>query len=382
MTDSPARGGRFIRGLARLTAPGRVAVDDGELTARRGIVIATPSSSARGWTHKAGNEGFVRLVEDADRGDLVGATTAGPAGGEMLYGQVVAIQAEAPIRPLRHMTHAYPIFRRAVETALAGPPDEGGLSARRQSSAIPPAHPPTVPAMPDILGLRAPDPMALRAAAWMARCVGRGDSAPLHPDDLTALSRYLQPQTLKAGTVLFHAGTPSTGVWIIRHGTAELTVGTGPRRVAVALLHPGDVDGDIQLLLDMPAPYTARAVGDLGTYFIPAAAFDGLLGAHPAIARRWLTSVAARTTSSQTRIMDLLGATLTQQTARLLLSEADPATSTVRLPQRVLAAMLGVQRSSLNKVLRDLEREGALELGYRTIRLLDHKSLDGHAGRA
>ncbi|MEU3048074.1 Crp/Fnr family transcriptional regulator [Streptomyces sp. NPDC006984] len=236
--------------------------------------------------------------------------------------------------------------------------------------------------MPDIPGLRAPDPMALRAAAWMARCVGRGDSAPLHPDDLTALSRYVQPQSLKAGTVLLHAGTASAGVWIIRNGTAELTVGTGPRRVAVALLHPGDVDGDIQLLLDMPPLYTARAVGDLDAYFIPAAAFDALLSSHPAIARRWLTSVAARTTSSQTRIMDLLGATLTQQTARLLLTEADPATNTVRLPQRVLAAMLGVQRSSLNKVLRDLEREGTLELGYRAIRLLDHKALDRHAGRA
>lgn len=235
--------------------------------------------------------------------------------------------------------------------------------------------------MGDMLGLRPPDPMAVRAAAWMARCVGRGESAPLHPDDLTALSRFVQPQTLKAGAVLFHAGAASTGVWIIRNGTAELTVGTGARRVAVSLLHPGDVDGDIQLLLDMPPPYTARAVGELDTYFIPAGAFDTLLSSHPAISRRWLTSVASRTTSSQTRILDLLGATLTQQTARLLLAEADATTGTVHLPQRVLSAMLGVQRTSLNKVLRDLEREGTIELGYRTIRLRRSDELARHAGR-
>jgi CRP-like cAMP-binding protein len=235
--------------------------------------------------------------------------------------------------------------------------------------------------MGDMLGLRAPDPTAVRAAAWMARCVGRGESAPLHPDDLTALSRFVQPQTLKPGTVLFHAGAASTGVWIIRNGIAELTVGTGARRVAVALLHPGDVDGDIQLLLDMPPSYTARAVGELNTYFIPAGAFDALLSSHPAISRRWLTSVASRTTSSQTRIMDLLGATLTQQTARLLLSEADATTSTVHLPQRVLSAMLGVQRTSLNKVLRDLERGGVIELGYRTIRLRRSDELEKYASR-
>ncbi|MEV7027433.1 NAD(P)/FAD-dependent oxidoreductase, partial [Kitasatospora sp. NPDC093558] len=76
-------------------------------------------SSARGWIHKAGNEGFVKLVEDADRGVLVGATSAGPAGGEVLYGLAVAIQAEVPTDRLRHMIYAYPTFHRAVETALA-----------------------------------------------------------------------------------------------------------------------------------------------------------------------------------------------------------------------------------------------------------------------
>src|ERR1700741_4953427 len=35
-------------------------------------------SSARGWIHKAGNDGFIKVVEDADRQVLVGATLAGP----------------------------------------------------------------------------------------------------------------------------------------------------------------------------------------------------------------------------------------------------------------------------------------------------------------
>ena len=40
--------------------------------------------SARGWIHKAGNDGFIKLVEDCDRGVLAGATSAGPCGGEVL----------------------------------------------------------------------------------------------------------------------------------------------------------------------------------------------------------------------------------------------------------------------------------------------------------
>ncbi|GAA2930721.1 hypothetical protein [Streptomyces enissocaesilis] len=58
------------------------------------------------------------LVEDADRGVLIGATSAGPAGGEVLYGLNVAVHAEIPIDRLKHMMYTYPTFHRTVETAL------------------------------------------------------------------------------------------------------------------------------------------------------------------------------------------------------------------------------------------------------------------------
>lgn len=75
-------------------------------------------SSTRGWIHGPGNEGFVKLVEDVDRGVLVGATSAGPAGGEVLYGLAVAVHAQVPVTSLQHMIYAYPTFHRAVLPAL------------------------------------------------------------------------------------------------------------------------------------------------------------------------------------------------------------------------------------------------------------------------
>ncbi|MFG3703194.1 dihydrolipoyl dehydrogenase family protein [Micromonospora sp. NPDC047670] len=75
-------------------------------------------SSARGWIHKSGNEGFVKLVADADRGVLVGATSVGPAGGEVLSGLAVAVHAAVPLGRLRQMIYAYPTFHRAIEDAL------------------------------------------------------------------------------------------------------------------------------------------------------------------------------------------------------------------------------------------------------------------------
>ncbi len=74
--------------------------------------------SARGWIHKAGNDGFIKVIEDADRSVLVGASSAGPVGGEVLSALQVAIRAEVPVATLRNMPYAYPTFHRAIEDAL------------------------------------------------------------------------------------------------------------------------------------------------------------------------------------------------------------------------------------------------------------------------
>ena len=77
-------------------------------------------SSTRGWIHKAGNDGFIKLVQDAATGVLAGATSAGPAGGEVLSMLTLAVHARLPGQRLREMIFAYPTFHRAVEAALAG----------------------------------------------------------------------------------------------------------------------------------------------------------------------------------------------------------------------------------------------------------------------
>lgn len=219
----------------------------------------------------------------------------------------------------------------------------------------------------------------VRDAAWVARCVGRGTNAPLAPADVAALAATLQPVEPSAGQPLF--GTPTgsePGVWIIRSGHVELSVTAGRNRVVVGVLHPGDVEGDIPLLLDLALPYAARAVDAVTCLHLRPTDFENLLARHPAIARRWLSSVAQRLAASHERLIALLGRPLAAQLAGLLLDEADrdpDGGGIVRLPQRTLAAMLGVARPSLNKILKDLERHGHVEVGYSSVRLIDVAAL-------
>ncbi len=226
--------------------------------------------------------------------------------------------------------------------------------------------------MARLLGLRGDD-SPVREAAWIARCIGRADTAPLTESDLSALAEFMDPQDFPLGGLLFRAGEPSTGVWIIRKGLVELIVGSGRDRTVVQLLRVADVDGDVQLLLGMPFPYTARAAQPTRALFLSEASFEKLLATHPAVARRWLSSTAARIATGQRRILDLLGKSLTSQIARLVVGES--VDGRIQLPQRTLAAMLGVHRPSLNKVLKEFEKKGLLELGYAEIQILDPEGL-------
>jgi pyruvate/2-oxoglutarate dehydrogenase complex dihydrolipoamide dehydrogenase (E3) component len=98
---------------------------DAGLTVRVGTTKL--EESTRGFTHGPGSRGLIKVVEDADRGVLVGATVVGPSGGEIIGFFVVAVHAGVPVATLRSMIYAYPTFHRAIESALS---DLSDLSER------------------------------------------------------------------------------------------------------------------------------------------------------------------------------------------------------------------------------------------------------------
>ncbi len=82
------------------------------------------SNSTRGWLYQVGldgegADGLFKLVADAERGVLVGATAVGPQAGESIGLLTLAIQEAIPISRLARMIYAYPTFHRGISTALA-----------------------------------------------------------------------------------------------------------------------------------------------------------------------------------------------------------------------------------------------------------------------
>ena len=83
----------------------------------RVVSVPLDKASSRAWIHGPGNAGFISVVESG--GVLLGATSAGPGGGEVLGALSVAVQGRVPVAELRRMVWAYPTMHRGIEYVLS-----------------------------------------------------------------------------------------------------------------------------------------------------------------------------------------------------------------------------------------------------------------------
>lgn len=214
---------------------------------------------------------------------------------------------------------------------------------------------------------------ALRDALWVSRCVGRAGTTPLRLEDVEELARFIRVRQLAAGEPLARVGDEPAAVCIVREGRLELAVHGSAGRLVIQTLRAGDIDGDIQMLLDLRMPYETRAIVDTTCLMLDRAEFEELLATHPQVSRRWLTSVSQRLARSHSRLTSLLGEPLEIQVAQLLLEEH--VDGVVNLTQTTVAALLGVRRPSVNRVLRRFAARGLVELSYGRVQILDAAAL-------
>lgn len=78
------------------------------------VTVKQVPHTFRGWLHGPGNEGLIKLIADRQARVLVGATSMGPCGAEVLGMLALAVQARIPIDQLRRMVYAFPTFHGGV----------------------------------------------------------------------------------------------------------------------------------------------------------------------------------------------------------------------------------------------------------------------------
>jgi CRP-like cAMP-binding protein len=215
----------------------------------------------------------------------------------------------------------------------------------------------------------------------MARCLGRGDLFPFTGEEIELLATSIGVRRFGAGAPLLHEGKAVEFMGLIETGEVELYHRTALRRVALQILREGDLLGDIPFFCRMPAPFSARAVSDAVVIEIDRDTLTRLLETQPALANRFMFSLASRLERMQRRLLQLTTGDLRSQVATLLLDEVGDGSGPLRLPQATLAELLGATRPSVNRVLKALESEGLLRLTYRQIEVRDASGLRGVVAR-
>ncbi len=212
--------------------------------------------------------------------------------------------------------------------------------------------------------------------AWLARCFGRTNYLPLSPGDLAALSNAGEFVDKYPGTHLFREGEQAQHAYVVETGQVELYRTISGRRRVVARAGEGTVLGDIAMFRGEPYISSARALGQVRAFRFDRDRLLPVLLQHPVITLRWLVAGLSQLEATQRRVLRLMGRTVKEQVAELLLDEVDRK-GEVHLSQSAIATLLGASRQTVNEALAELKSAGLAETGYRVIRILDHDRLAG-----
>ena len=122
----------------------------------------------------------------------------------------------------------------------------------------------------------------------------------LSPDVRSLVSELFVPVELAFGDLLFQAGEPADGYYLVVDGHVRIVVDGPTGEISAALMSPGDGFGERSMLEDAVRTATARASSStVRLLFLHRAVFDALVRLHPSLA-----DALSRQAQAQ-RLMDL-----------------------------------------------------------------------------
>jgi len=211
---------------------------------------------------------------------------------------------------------------------------------------------------------------------------GRGLSRPerfmgLRPESSRLLSRLTPPLStelfaraklvrLAAGDILFRAGAAADGCYRVEDGLLKVTMvsGSGAERI-LAFLGRDDIVGELSTIDGLPRSATVMAVRDAAVSFLGRAEFEAFADKHPEVYKLLIRLLAQRLRETDTVVAAGSFLSLKGRVAQTILELADhfgqevgPGRIVIRqkIGQNDLAAMAGIARENVTRVLNDWQR--------------------------
>jgi CRP/FNR family transcriptional regulator, cyclic AMP receptor protein len=186
-------------------------------------------------------------------------------------------------------------------------------------------------------------------------------------------------RTIKAGQAIQHAGDQRAGIYGVGRGTIAFSTALGSADTPTMHIgHPGSWFGYIGMFTGAPLPMGVTARSDVMIAGLGRLQVEQLLAEHPEWWRHiGLLAVVYGNTAINLAADLMIRDTRRRCAASLLriancrfesLADAEPVDAP--LSQDELAALSNMSRTTISTILRDLEADGLIKLGYRSVTVI------------
>jgi len=207
--------------------------------------------------------------------------------------------------------------------------------------------------------------------------------ADLPPDDVRNVLSIARRRTFRRGEIVFHRDDPADSLHLIVRGRfgARVVTPLGDD-VLLDVMGPGQSFGELAVLQPgSRRSATVSALEDGETRSVFRDDFVQLEREHPGVKDVLLQLLAEQLRRASDRIVEAHYVDADTRVRRRLVELADAYRSAdgdavVPLTQEDVAAMAGTSRATVNRVLRDEQQQGAVELGRGRVIVLDREALE------
>jgi CRP/FNR family cyclic AMP-dependent transcriptional regulator len=193
-------------------------------------------------------------------------------------------------------------------------------------------------------------------------------------------------RTFARGEVVFHRGDPADTLHMIRRGRFAARVVTSLGDSAIfAVLGPGEFFGELALLSESVRSATVSALEPAETLAIHRLDFERIRRASPGVSDVLIAGLVIQVHRLSEQLVEALYLPVERRVLRRLHELAgryradDDAELVIPLTQEDIASLAGTSRATVNKVLREQERRGVVELRRGRTVILEPDALEHNA---
>jgi CRP-like cAMP-binding protein len=207
-------------------------------------------------------------------------------------------------------------------------------------------------------------------------------------EDVRLLLSVARRRRFERGEVVFHRDDPGDSLHLIVSGRFAVRVMTPlGEMVWIAVRGPGENFGEMALVEEEARrSATVSALEDAETFSVLKAEFDRLRERYPSVNRVLIAFLAGEVRMLDERLLEALYLPTERRLLRRLhdlsrVYRAGDGSSVIPLTQEELAEFAGAARATVNRVLREEQARGTIELQRGKTRVLDPEALARRAAR-